>query len=147
MNPIDSQEQELSMTDILSMVNQASDTGLDLRSFVFQTVMLLSIPTNKYMKLGNTVFILIGSDQGVANIVVYNVDTMENLMENYERVLDAAQMLGFQQVFVDFNENFLGFYDELTNRYMTDGYEIARLDNGQFRMIVNLRSNKRGAEK
>ena len=109
--------------------------------------MLLSIPTNKYMKLGNTVFILIGSDQGVANIVVYNADTMENLMENYERVLDAAQMLGFQQVFVDFNENFLGFYDELTNRYMTDGYEIARLDNGQFRMIVNLPSDKRGAEK
>ena len=147
MNPIDSKEQELSMTDILSMVNQASDTGLDLRSFVFETVMLLSIPTNKYMKLGNTVFILIGSDQGVANIVVYNADTMENLMENYERVLDAAQMLGFQQVFVDFNENFLGFYDELTNRYMTDGYEIARLDNGQFRMIVNLPSDKRGAEK
>jgi len=147
MNPIDSKEQELSMTDILSMVNQASDTGLDLRSFVFETVMLLSIPTNKYMKLGNTVFILIGSDQGVANIVVYNADTMENLMENYERVLDAAQMLGFQQVFVDFNENFLGFYDELTNRYMTDGYEIARLDNGQFRMIVNLPSDRRGAEK
>lgn len=146
MDAVDSKTQELGLTDILSIVNRASDTGVDLRTFVLQTVLMTSMPTNKFLKLGNTVFIMIDGGDRMANIIVYNADTPENLLENYIRALNAAYMLGFDQIFVNFDEDFYPFYDELTDTYKAEdyGYELQRLDDDSYRLIMRLGPERQG---
>ena len=145
MNPVDSKEQELSLTDILSIVNQSSGMEVDLPSMVSQVVLLASSPTSKYMKLGNTAFIFIDGGDGVANVMVYNADTEQNLTENYVMALDAAKMLGFQQVYTVFDSVFLPFYDEFTDVYDAAGYQLDELNDGSFRLIIALRSAEQEA--
>jgi|688.fasta_scaffold489404_3 hypothetical protein len=146
MQPVDSKKQKLGLTDLLSIVGEASDNGLDLRTFALKTVMLASRPDTEFMNLGNSVFIIVDGGNRVGNIIVYNADTNENFIENYSKALDAAYMLGFDEVFTDFQESFLPFYEGFFDVYGGDGFgsEIQLLEDNTYRALMRLGPDREG---
>lgn len=146
MQPIDSTKQKLGLIDLLSIVNQASNSGMDLRNFTLQVIGLASRPDTEYMNFGNSVFLCIDGGNRSGNLVVYNVDTPENLGVNFAKALNALQMLGFDEVFTDFNENLYPFYDDFLDSYDSEdyGYLIQKLSDGRFRAIIRINSDREG---
>jgi hypothetical protein len=146
MQPVDSSQNKLGLTDLLGIVNQSSDTGLDLRNFIFKTVMMASRPDVEFMNLGNTVFLIVDGGNRVGNLVAYNADTADNFTQNFEKALNAAYMLGFDEVFTDFNQDVLPFYNEFLDDYNAEGSgsEIQELDDGTYRAVIRLGPDREG---
>ena len=146
MQPVDSKQEKLNMTGILSIVNQASDSGIDLRKFALQTVALCSRPDTRNMTFGNTLFIVADAGDRLANFIVYNADTPENFIQNYTKAMDAAYMLGFDEMFTQFNEQFLPFYKVFLDGLDNDdyGYEIIDLGNGKYQAQARLGTPRDG---
>ena len=143
---VDSKQEKLGLTDLLSVVNEAADTGVDLRTFTLQTVAMCSRPDTFNMTFGNTLFIVIDCGDRMANFIVYNADTEQNLSENYERAFNAAYMLGFDEAFVQFDPKLQAFYEQLLNGLDFDdyGYRIEQLDNGNMQAQLSLGSPREG---
>ena len=146
MQPIDSQKQKLGLVDLLSVVNQANNDGMDLRNFTLKVVGLASRPDTEYMNFGNTIFMCIDGGNRSGNLIIYNVDTEQNLMENFEKALNACQMLGFDEVFTDFNEDLLPFYENFLDGFDMDeyGYLIQRLTDGRLRAVIRISEDREG---
>jgi hypothetical protein len=145
---IDSKKEKLSLTDLLSIVNSAADTGVDLRTFTLQTVAMCSRPDTYNMTFGNTLFIIIDCGDRMANFIVYNADTAENLAENYQRAVNATYMLGFDEAFVQFDPRLLEFYKGLLENLDVEdsGYQIAQLDNGNMQAQMRLGPSREGVQ-
>jgi hypothetical protein len=146
MQPVDSKERKLGLTDLLSVVNQASDTGMDLRNFTLSVIGAASRPDVEFMNFGNTVFLCIDGGNRSGNLVIYNADTEQNLRENFEKGLVACQLLGFDEVFTDFNEDLLPFYEDFLDGFDMDdyGYLIQRLSDGRYRVIMRINEDREG---
>ena len=146
MQPVDSKQQKLGLIDLLSVVNQANNDGMDLRNFTLKVVGLASRPDTEYMNFGNTVFMCIDGGNRSGNLVIYNADTEQNLRENFEKALNACQMLGFDEVFTDFNENLLPFYEDFLDGFDMEeyGYLIQQLSDGRFRATMRINEDREG---
>jgi len=146
MQPIDSKQQKLSLVDILSVVNQTNNDGMDLRNFTLKVVGFASRPDTEYMNFGNTIFMCIDGGNRSGNLIIYNVDTEQNLRENFEKALNACQMLGFDEVFTDFNEDLLPFYENFLDGFDMDeyGYLIQRLTDGRLRAVIRISEDREG---
>lgn len=146
MQPIDSKQQKLGLTDLLSIVNQASDTGMDLRNFTLSVIGAASRPDVEFMNFGNTIFLCIDGGSRAGNLVIYNADTEQNLRDSFDKALNALEMLGFDEVFTDFNEDLYPFYSDFLAGYDTEdyGYEIQRLSDGRLRAVVRISEDREG---
>ena len=141
MTPIDSKQKMLSLNELIVASNVAQDTGIGPQQAIVNTILEMSIPTNKHMRYGNTLFIVNGGDGRSAYMSAMNVDTPKNFIENVRKFLTASYMLGFDNMLTVFSQPELIRVFEIIIKDPPQpemAYEVKQKPNGQFMAIFQL---------
>ena len=147
MKPVDSKQKMLDLTDIIISSNLAQNTGLQPQEAVLTTIFEMSIPTNKYMRIGNTLFIVSKGEGRNGYMSAMNMDTPRNFVENVRKFIDSMYLLGFDNLVTIFEQEELiqVFRIIAKNQPRADmGYEIGIDDEGKYVATFSLGPSREG---
>jgi len=104
MQPVDSKQKMVSLTELIVASNQAQDTGYSPQKAVLMAVAEMSMPTNDHMRFGNTLFITNKGKGRNGYMSAMNIDTPRNFIENVKRFIDSAYLLGYDNLVTIFKQ-------------------------------------------
>jgi hypothetical protein len=148
MNPVDSKQQQLTLTDIvqISGYNQGSEYALP--DLMTRIVMELSLPNTKHMIFGNTLFIINQGEGRDGYMRALNADTAQNFLENSVRFANAAYMLGIDNLYTEFQEpSFIQVFRYISRNPMREdmGYELIDYEDGTYGVNFKLGPEREAA--
>lgn len=141
MNPVDSKQKMLSLNELILSSNMAQNTGIGPQEAIVSAILEMSMPTNKHMRYGNSLFIINGGDDRSAYMSAMNVDTPRNFVENVRKFLTASYLLGFDNLMTVFSQPELIRVFEIISKDPPQpdmAYEVKQKPSGQFMAIIQL---------
>lgn len=104
MKPVDSKKNMVGLTELIISSNEAQQTNYTPQQAVFMAVAEMSMPINKHMRFGNTLFIINKGEGRNGYMSAMNIDTPRNFVENVKRFIDSAYLLGFDNLVTIFKQ-------------------------------------------
>lgn len=147
MQAVDSKQQKLSITDIIQVSGYQQGSPYDLRDLTMRIVAELSIPTTDHMVFGNTLFIINKGEGRNGYMRALNADTAENFMESNKKFADAAYMLGYDNLYTEFQEpSFIQIFQIISKNPPRQemGYELLDLEDGTYGVNFKLGPEREG---
>lgn len=144
---VDSQQEELSVDDIIGIAGMNTDAGIDYQTLKAAITAELQMPNTLFIRQGNTLFIMHKAAPGVGWFRALNADTARNFLQNSMEFIKACNRMGFQTVATNFTDPaILSVFRYISQNPPFDGmgYEAQRTADGEFYVTVN--TGKRGAE-
>ncbi len=144
---VDSQEQELSVEDIIGIAGMNTGAGVDYQTLKAAITAELQMPNTLFIRQGNTLFIMHKAAPGIGWFRALNADTARNFLQNSMEFIKACNRMGFQTVATNFTDPaILSVFRYISQNPPFDGmgYEAQRTADGEFYVTVN--TGKRGAE-
>lgn len=141
MQAVDSKQRKLSLTEIVQISGYNQDLGYDLRQLMMRIVTELSTPVTQHMIFGNTLFIINKGEGRNGYMRALNADTAENFLQSSKRFADAAYMLGYDNLYTEFDEpSFLQIFEIISrNPPRPDmGFEAIEFDDGTYGVTFKL---------
>lgn len=141
MQAVDSKQRKLSLTDIIQVSSYQQDADYDLRDLVLRIVTELSLPTTQHMIFGNTLFIINQGEGRNGYMRALNADTGENFLQSSKRFADAAYMLGYDNLYTEFEQpSFIQVFRVISRNPPRPemGYELFDLQDGSYAVNFKL---------
>lgn len=104
MKPVDSKKNMVGLTELIISSNEAQQTNYTPQQAVLMAVAEMSMPINKHMRFGNTLFIINKGEGRNGYMSAMNIDTPRNFVENVKRFIDSAYLLGFDNLVTIFKQ-------------------------------------------
>ena len=104
MKPVDSKQKMVSLTELIISSNEAQQTNYTPQQAVLMAVAEMSMPINKHMRFGNTLFIINKGEGRNGYMSAMNIDTPRNFIENVKKFIDSAYLLGFDNLVTIFKQ-------------------------------------------
>ena len=104
MQPVDSKQKVVNLTELIVASNQAQETGFPPQKAVLMAVAEMSMPMNDHMRFGNTLFIINKGEGRNGYMSAMNIDTPRNFIENVKKFIDSAYLLGFDNLVTIFKQ-------------------------------------------
>ena len=104
MKPVDSKKNMVGLTELIISSNEAQQTNYTPQQAVLMAVAEMSMPINKHMRFGNTLFIINKGEGRNGYMSAMNIDTPKNFVENVKRFIDSAYLLGFDNLVTIFKQ-------------------------------------------
>jgi len=92
------------LTELIISSNEAQQTNYTPQQAVLMAVAEMSMPINKHMRFGNTLFIINKGEGRNGYMSAMNIDTPRNFVENVKRFIDSAYLLGFDNLVTIFKQ-------------------------------------------
>jgi hypothetical protein len=144
---VDSQQEELSVDDIIGIAGMNTDAGVDFQTLKTTIVGELNMPNSLFLRQGNTLFIIHKAAPGVGWFRALNADTAPNFLQNSMEFIKACNKMGFQTMATNFSDpTILSVFRYISQNppFEGMGYKAQRTDDGEFYVTVN--TGKMGGE-
>ena len=137
---VDSQEQELSVDDIIGIAGMNTGADVDYQTLKAAITAELNMPNTLFLRQGNTLFIIHKAAPGVGWFRALNADTAPNYLQNSMEFIKACNKMGFKTLATNFDDPRI----MRVVRYISEnapfegmGYEARQTEDGQFYVTVN----------
>lgn len=142
---IDSKHQKLSPQEIISIAAQNTGSPYSPEQVKAALVAEVHKAGAILMQEGNTLFVIhrAANDPQVAVFRALNADTPENYLQNSVRFTKAMKIAKFKSMVTEFQDpSLLNIFKYIgKDQPQGMGYQVQRLEDGSFRVIVNLGPN------
>lgn len=148
MQGVDSKQRKLDLTDIIQISGYNQGNDYDLRELMIRIVSELSMPDTQHMIFGNTLFIINKADGRTGYMRALNADTGQNFLESCKRFADAAYMLGYDNLYTEFEEpSFIQVFQIISRKPPREdmGFELMDYEDGTYGVNFKL-GPERGEE-
>lgn len=136
---VDSQQQELSVEDIIGIAGMNTDAGMEPERMIKMINAELQMPDTLFLREGNTLFIIHKAKPGVGWFRALNADTARNFLENGRTFMLACHKMGFDTMATTFTDpSILGVFRYVSQNPPVEGmgYQARRTNNGGFYVTV-----------
>jgi hypothetical protein len=137
---VDSQQQELTVEEILDIANWSSAEPIETPRFIAIINTELQMPNTLFIRQGNTLFIIHKAEPGVGFFRALNADTARNYLANSVEFIKACHKMGFDTMATQFSDpslltifRFISENPPLPNM----GYKVQKTEDGGFYVAVN----------
>lgn len=137
---VDSQQEELSVDDIIGIAGMNTGAGVDYQTLKAAITAELQMPNTLFIRQGNTLFIMHKAAPGVGWFRALNADTARNFLQNSMEFIKACNRMGFQTVASTFSDPaILGIFRYISQNppFEGMGYKAQRTKDGGFYVTVN----------
>lgn len=144
---VDSQQEELSVDDIIGIAGMNTDSGMDYRTLKAAITAELNMPNTLFLRQGNTLFIIHKAAPRVGYFRALNGDTANNFLQNSMEFIQACYKMGFDTMATEFNDPaLLGIFRYISKNPPNEnmGYQVQKQDDGGFYVTVQC-GPRRGA--
>ena len=135
MQPVDSKQRKLNLTEIVQISGYNQGAEYDLRDLMMRIVAELSMPDTQHMIFGNTLFIINKGEGRNGYMRALNADAAQNFLESSKKFADAAYMLGYDNLYTEFEEpSFIQVFQIISKNPPRQemGYELLDLEDGSY---------------
>ena len=101
---VDSQQQELTVEEILDIANWSSAEPIETPRFIAIINTELQMPNTLFIRQGNTLFIIHKAEPGVGFFRALNADTARNYLANSVEFIKACHKMGFDTMATQFSD-------------------------------------------
>lgn len=146
---VDSQQQELSVEEILDIANWSSPEPYETPRFIAMINAELQMPNTLFIRQGNTLFIIHKAAPGTGFFRALNADTARNYLQNSMEFIKACHKMGFDTMATQFSDpSLLNIFRYISQNPPIEGmgYQVQRTDDGGFYVTVKT-GPKRGEKK
>jgi hypothetical protein len=136
---VDSQQQELSVEDIVGIAGMNTDSEYDTRTLMASLTAELNMPNTLFLRQGNTLFIIHKAEPRVGFFRALNADTARNFLENGREFIAACYKMGFDTMATEFSDPaVLGVFRYISQNPPNPemGYEVEETEDGGFYVTV-----------
>ena len=136
---VDSQQQELSVEDIIGIAGMNTDAGLEPERMIKMINAELQMPNTLFRREGNTLFIIHKAKPGVGWFRALNADTANNFLQNGRTFMLACHKMGFDTMATNFTDpSLLGIFRYISQNPPVEGmgYKAQKTNNGGFYVTV-----------
>lgn len=148
---VDSKHQELTNEEIIQIAAQETGSPYSPEQVLASIMAEAQDPGTTMMREGNTLFVLhrYPENEEIAIFRALNADTAENYLQNSVVFTNAMKSLGFRAMITTFyDETLLNIFRYIgRDKPQGMGYQVSRLRDGQFRVVVQLRPKNNGGLK
>jgi hypothetical protein len=144
---VDSQQQELSVEDIIGIAGMNTDAGVTQAQLINMINAELKMPDTLFIRQGNTLFIIHKAEPRVGFFRALNADTANNFLQNGMEFIKACYKMGFDTMATEFDDpTVLGVFRYISNNPPNPnmGYQVQKTDDGGFYVTVQC-GPRRGA--
>jgi hypothetical protein len=137
---VDSQQEELSVEDIIGIAGMNTDAGVDYQTLKTAITAELQMPDTLFIRQGNTLFIIHKAAPGVGYFRALNADTARNFLENGRIFMLACHKMGFDTMATKFDDpTVLSVFRYVSQNPPVEGmgYQVQKTDDGGFYVTVN----------
>jgi hypothetical protein len=137
---VDSQQEELSVDDIIGIAGMNTDAGVDFQTLKTTIVGELNMPNSLFLRQGNTLFIIHKAAPGVGWFRALNADTAPNFLQNSMEFIKACNKMGFDTMATNFSDpTILSVFRYISQNppFEGMGYQAQQTDDGEFYVTVN----------
>lgn len=146
---VDSQQQELSVEEILDIANWSSPEPYETPRFIAMINAELQMPNTLFIRQGNTLFIIHKAAPGAGFFRALNADTARNYLQNSMEFIKACYKMGFDTMATQFTDpSLLNIFRFISQNPPIEGmgYQVQRTEDGGFYVTVKT-GPKRGEKK
>jgi len=136
---VDSQQEELSVEDIISIAGMNTDAGMEPERLIKMINAELQMPDTLFLREGNTLFIIHKAKPGVGWFRAINADTAPNFLQNGRTFMLACHKMGFDTMATNFTDpTLLGVFRYVSQNPPVEGmgYQVQKTNNGGFYVTV-----------
>ena len=136
---VDSQQEELSVEDIISIAGMNTDAGMEPERLMKIINAELQMPDTLFLREGNTLFIIHKAKPGVGWFRALNADTAPNFLQNGRTFMLACHKMGFDTMATNFTDpTLLGVFRYVSQNPPVEGmgYQVQKTNNGGFYVTV-----------
>jgi len=136
---VDSQQQELSVEDIIGIAGMNTDAGMEPERMIKMINAELQMPNTLFLREGNTLFIIHKAKPGVGWFRALNADTANNFLQNGRTFMLACHKMGFDTMATTFTDpTLLGIFRYISQNPPVEGmgYKAQKTSNGGFYVTV-----------
>jgi len=136
---VDSQQEELSVEDIISIAGMNTDAGMEPERLIKIINAELQMPDTLFLREGNTLFIIHKAKPGVGWFRAINADTAPNFLQNGRTFMLACHKMGFDTMATNFTDpTLLGVFRYVSQNPPVEGmgYQVQKTNNGGFYVTV-----------
>lgn len=144
---VDSQQEELSVDDIIGIAGMNTDSGMDYKTLKASITAELNMPNTLFLRQGNTLFIIHKAKPRVGYFRALNGDVSKNFLENSREFIQACYKMGFDTMATEFTDpTLLGIFRYISRNPPNPnmGYEVQNTDDGGYYVTVQC-GPRRGA--
>ncbi len=144
---VDSQQQELSVEDIVGIAGMNTDAGAQVGQLIQMINAELNMPDTLFLRQGNTLFIIHKAKPRVGFFRALNADTANNFLQNGMEFIKACYKMGFDTMATQFNDpTLLSIFRFISQNPPNPnmGYQVQKTDDGGFYVTVQC-GPRRGA--
>jgi hypothetical protein len=136
---VDSQQEELSVEDIIGIDGMNTGSDMFYGNLVEQVSQELQNPNSLFIRQGNTLFIIQKTQSRMGDFRTINADTKNNFFENSRMFIEACYKMGFDVMETQVvDPSMLQVF-----RYISDNppnpeiaYEVQQSEDGAFNVII-----------
>lgn len=136
---VDSQQEELSVEDIISIAGMNTDAGMEPERLMKIINAELQMPDTLFLREGNTLFIIHKAKPGVGWFRAINADTAPNFLQNGRTFMLACHKMGFDTMATIFTDpTLLGVFRYVSQNPPVEGmgYQVQKTNDGGFYVTV-----------
>lgn len=136
---VDSQQEELSVEDIISIAGMNTDAGMEPERLMKMINAELQMPDTLFLREGNTLFIIHKAKPGVGWFRAINADTAPNFLQNGRTFMLACHKMGFDTMATNFTDpTLLGVFRYVSQNPPVEGmgYQVQKTEDGGFYVTV-----------
>lgn len=136
---VDSQQQELSVEDIIGIAGMNTDAGMEPERMIKMINAELQMPNTLFLREGNTLFIIHKAKPGVGWFRALNADTARNFLENGRTFMLACHKMGFDTMATNFTDpSILAVFRYVSQNPPVEGmgYQVQKTNNDGFYVTV-----------
>lgn len=136
---VDSQQQELSVEDIVGIAGMNTDAEAEPERLIKMINAELQMPDTLFLRQGNTLFIIHKAKPGVGWFRALNADTARNFLENGRTFMLACHKMGFDTMATNFDDPaILAVFRYVSQNPPVEGmgYEVQNTEDGGFYVTV-----------
>jgi hypothetical protein len=140
---VDSQQEELSVEDIISIAGMNTDAEAEPERLIKMINAELQMPDTLFLREGNTLFIIHKAKPGVGYFRALNADTARNFLQNGRTFMLACHKMGFDTMATTFTDpTVLSVFRYVSQNPPVEGmgYQVQRTEDGGFYVTVKCRS-------
>lgn len=145
---VDSQQQELSVDDIVNIAVMNTDDTVMGPNAMAAVNAELQMPNTLFLRQGNTLFIIHKAEPGVGWFRAINADTPQNYVDNGREFINACYKMGFDTMATKFTDpTLLSLFRVIAKNPPNEGmgYDVKRTSRGEFFVTVKT-GPKRGGK-
>lgn len=145
---VDSQQQELSVEEIVNIASMNTGAGLMPQNAMAAINAELQMPNTLFLRQGNTLYIIHKAEPGVGYFRALNADTPQNFLENGKTFMLACHKMGFDTMATNFTDpTLLSVFRYVAKNPPIEGmgYDVRRTNDGYYVTVKT--GPSRGAKK